>query len=281
MGWDSDVVVIIGTGGMGTAIARRIGSGRRLLLADVDATRVDAAATELRDLGHDVTTRPVDVADHASVAALADAASGLGRVTSIVHTAGLSPVQASTEAILRVDLLGVGLVLEEFVRVVSPGGAGVVIASMAGHLGPALPAEQERALAGVPAAELRTLPFLAPEVVGAPGAAYSLAKRANALQVQAAAGAWGRRGARINSISPGHVATPMGQQEESGENAETIRQLIAVSAAGRHGTPDDIAAAAAFLLGPDAAFITGTDLLVDGGAVAGVRTHLADTPRRG
>ncbi|MEO3786039.1 SDR family oxidoreductase [Actinocorallia sp. B10E7] len=271
---DKDVVVVIGVGGMGQAIARRVGSGRKVLLADFNENTLTAAADLLRGEGHDVVTRQVDVGDHGSVTALADAAASLGRVTHVAHTAGLSPVQATTEAILRVDLLGVALVLEQFARVVAPGGAGVVIASMAGHLSAGLSAEQEKALTTTPAQELLALPFLAPEAAGVPGLAYGLAKRANVLQVQAAAAAWGQRGARINSISPGVISTPMGQQELTGENGEQMRAMIGMSATKRVGTPDDIAAAAAFLLDAQAGFITGTDLLVDGGAVAAVRPFL-------
>ncbi|HSA50365.1 MAG TPA: SDR family oxidoreductase [Yinghuangia sp.] len=268
---DRDVTVIIGIGGMGQAIARRTGSGRKLLLADFNEDALHEVAGRLRDEGHDVAARTVDVADHDSVRGLADAAAELGPVTRVAHTAGLSPTQASADRILRVDLLGVALVLEEFARVVARGGAGVVIASMAGHMAAGLPAEHETALARTATDELLKLPFLAPAVLSDPGAAYALAKRANALRVQAAAGAWGERGARVNSISPGVIATPMGHQELDGESGQSMRMLVDMSATRRLGTPDDIAGAAAFLLGPDSAFVTGTDLLVDGGAVAAVR----------
>ncbi|MFF0490184.1 SDR family oxidoreductase [Nocardia sp. NPDC004068] len=262
------VAVVIGVGGMGRAIARRIGSGRCLLLADFDAAALDTVAEQLRDEGHTVTARVVDVAHRDSVRELADAADALGPVTRIAHTAGLSPTQAPTAAILRVDLLGVALVLEEFARVVAPGGAGVVIASMAARLIGALPDDQERALAATPADDLLTLPFLAPKALTEPGAAYAIAKRGNVLRVRAAAGAWGARGARINSISPGVISTPMGRLELSSPLGAGMRALIEMSATGRVGTPDDIAAAAEFLLDPRAGFVTGTDLLVDGGVVA-------------
>lgn len=268
-----DVAVVIGVGGMGRAIARRIGNGRKVLLADVSEAAL-AVADVLRGEGQDVVTQVVDVSSRASVAALADTAAGLGRVTQIAHTAGLSPMQASTEAILRVDLLGVALVLEEFTRVVAPGGAGVVISSMSAYLGGGLTAEQERAAAATPTDELLALPFFAPEALGSPASAYAWSKRANVLRVQAAAGPWGERGARVNSISPGVISTPMGQQELDGESGQRMKAMVAMSAAKRLGTPDDIAAAAAFLLGPEASFISGTDLLVDGGTVAAVRPLL-------
>jgi NAD(P)-dependent dehydrogenase (short-subunit alcohol dehydrogenase family) len=272
---DKDVAVVIGTGGMGQAISRRVGGGRALLLADFAEGTLAAVAEQLRGDGYDVTTRLTDVSDAASVAALADAAGELGRVTHVAHTAGLSPVQAPTAAILHVDLLGVALVLDAFAAVVAPGGAGVVIASMAGHMAAPLPPERELALATTPAAELLALPFLQPDAVPDPGTAYTLAKRANALRVQAAATTWGARGARVNTISPGVISTPMGQQELSGPSGEGMRGMVSMSGTGRLGTPDDIADAAAFLLGPQASFITGTDLLVDGGVVAAVRTRRA------
>ena len=267
---DKSVVVVIGVGGMGQAIARRVGAGHTILLADFDEPTLSAAADRLRAEGHAVQVRGVDVSDVASVAGLATAAAELGRVTHVVHTAGLSPVQASAEAIVAVDLIGVALVLEEFARVVAPGGAGVVIASMAGHLAPALPAEQEQALALTPAGDLGELPFV--REIEVPAQAYVVAKRANAIRVQAAAGAWGARGARVNSISPGVISTAMGQQELGGESGAGMRAMVEMSGTGRLGTPADIAEAAAFLL-EAGAFVTGTDLLVDGGVVAAARSQ--------
>ncbi|MET7772640.1 SDR family oxidoreductase [Nocardia sp. NPDC005366] len=268
---DKDVAVVIGTGGMGQAIARRIGSGRSVLLADFDEAALTAVADRLRGEGHQISTRVVDVSDQDSVRSLADAAAALGRVTHVAHTAGLSPMQATAEMILRVDLAGVAYVLDEFARVIAPGGAGVVIASMAGHMSGDYLAEHNRSLATTPAAELLDLPFLSSDELAYPAVAYALAKRANMLRVQAAAGAWGARGARVNSISPGIISTPMGQQELDGESGESMRAMVRMSASQRLGTPDDIAAATAFLLDPQAGFITGTDLLVDGGVVAAAR----------
>ncbi|MCZ8381477.1 SDR family oxidoreductase [Mycobacterium sp. CPCC 205372] len=265
-----DVLLVIGVGGMGAAIARRLGPGRTVLLADRDDDALHTVAAALADAGHHVETHAVDVSSADSVTALAEAATGLGDLTHIAHTAGLSPAQADTAAILAVDLLGVALVLDAFGETVAPGGAGVVVASMAGRLFPALPAEQAHALAHTPADELLRLPFLRPPELTDPGHAYGVAKQANMIRVQAAAAAWGRRGARINSLSPGIISTPMGQQELSAANGEGVRAMIEASATGRAGTPDDIAAAAAYLLGPESAFVTGTDLLVDGGVTASV-----------
>ncbi len=266
------VLVVIGTGGMGKSIARRLGSGRTVLLADFSETALTVAADELRGDGYLVQTSTVDVSDPGSVDALAHAAAALGSVVQVAHTAGLSPVQAPLAAILAVDLVGVALVLDAFGEVVAPGGAGVVIASMAGHTSPPLTAEQEAALALTPAQDLRSLPFLTPDVLTDPGAAYGLSKRGNQLRVQAASGPWGDRGARINSISPGIISTPMGQQELTGPAAGFMQAMTAGSGLKRLGSPNDITSAAAFLLGPDSAFITGTDLLVDGGVIAALRT---------
>ena len=170
-----EVAVLIGTGSIGVAIGRRAAIGRHLVLADYNETALEAVAEQLRGEGYEVTTHAADVADHASVAALADTAAALGPVTRVIHAAGVSPVQASTERVLQVDLLGTAYVLEEFGRVVAPGGSGIVVASMAGHMGPGFPREIELALAHTPTADLLGLDFLAPEKVGNSGAAYTLA----------------------------------------------------------------------------------------------------------
>jgi NAD(P)-dependent dehydrogenase (short-subunit alcohol dehydrogenase family) len=264
-------VVVIGAGGIGRAIGRRRGAGRTVLLADRNEGTLVAAAEELEAGGHTVITAPVDVSSRASVHELAHKAAGIGDVVNIVHTAGLSPVQAAPEAILAVDLVGVALVLEEFRQVVAPGGAGVVISSMAGHMIPAFDPDTDRALSVTPVAELLSLPHLTPERVPNSGAAYALSKRANHLRVQAEAVLWGDRGARINTISPGIILTPLAKDEMSGPGSEGYQNMIAQSAVGRVGTTDEIATAAAFLLGPDGAFVTGADLLIDGGVIAAIR----------
>ena len=267
----ADVLVIIGVGGMGQAVMRRLGAGRKVLLADFNEELLAGAVTAAVGDGYDVVSARVDVSSRESVQALAATARELGNVTGVVHTAGLSPVQAPVEAIWKVDLYGVAVVLEEFEKVIAPGGAGVVIASMAGYLGGSgIPADTLASLAAVPADDLLLIPFVA-EIDNA-GYAYSVAKRANQVRVQAASLRWGARGARVNSISPGVISTPMGQQELAGESGAQMRAMIEGSGTKRVGTPGDIANAAAFLLSRDASFITGTDLLVDGGVVAAVDT---------
>ena len=276
----SAVLVVVGVGGMGEAIARRIGAGKTVLLADFNQALLERVASGLAADGYSVETRTVDVSSRQSVAALADAAAALGPVVQVVHTAGLSPVQAPKEAILRVDLAGVAHSVEEFGRVIAAGGAGVVIASMAGHnAGDALPPEVQAALVRTPTDDLLGLPFLAPGALPNAGAAYAIAKRANQLRMYSASQLWGERGARINTISPGVISTPMGQAELAGESGGTMRGMIQASGTHRIGTPADIAAAAAFLLGPDATFVTGTDLLVDGGVTAAIRVGAFDPSR--
>jgi len=269
------VVVVTGLGGMGLAIARRLGPGSTLVLADVNRSALSEAADALRIEGQRVVEQPTDVSDAGSVIALASAAMKVGRVDTLVHTAGLSPVQASVGAILRVDLLGTALMLDAFASAIAPGGAGVVIASSAGSMFPLDP-DLERRLATTPTATLLDLPELSESALGNPGIAYGMAKRANQLRVRAASMAWGRRRARVNSISPGIISTPMGRAELEGPSGEFMQSMVDGSGTGRMGTPDDIAAAADFLTGTQSTFVTGTDLLVDGGAVAAVLFKVAE-----
>jgi NAD(P)-dependent dehydrogenase (short-subunit alcohol dehydrogenase family) len=263
-----DVLAVIGAGGMGMAVARRSGSGRTVLLADVSQAALDDAASVLAAEGHRVMTRLADVSDHRSVADLADFAASAGPLRQVVHTAGVSPAQASVQMILDVDLRGVAYMLAEFGRVIAPGGAGVVIASMAQHTLGGRPAEQERQLASVAAGELASLPFATADRFINGGHAYAFAKYANVLRVRAASPAWGRRGARINSVSPGVISTALGRAELTGPMGAMIQSMIDGSAAQRIGTADDVAAAVEFLLSLAASFITGADLLVDGGVTA-------------
>ena len=274
----TSVLTVIGVGGMGEAVARRLGSGRPLLIADYDTEHLTEVESALRRSGFDVTAQAIDVADRDQVAALADRAASLGEVTSLVHTAGVSPAQATPERIVEVNLVGTAYVIEEFGRVIADGGAGVVIASVAAHIfADAVTPEQGTALATLPASELAGLPMFAfPDVQPefACGLAYGYSKRGNVFRVQSAAPIWGDRGARINSVCPGVTATEMGWREFNAEFAHSSYEaMIDKCAAGRFGTAEDIASAVEFLLDPvRSGFITGTDILVDGGVVAGVRS---------
>jgi NAD(P)-dependent dehydrogenase (short-subunit alcohol dehydrogenase family) len=202
------------------------------------------------------------------VHALVESAMGLGQVTGLVHAAGVSPSQASVATILKVDLYGTALVLEEFGNVIERGGSGVVIASQSGHRLPPLSVEQNKALATTPVEELLSLPFLQPDRLTDTLHAYQISKRGNSLRVMAEAVRWGKRVARINTISPGIIMTPLAKDELTGRRGEGYRRMIAVSPAGRAGTPDEVATVAALLMGPDGGFITGGDFLIDGGVTA-------------
>lgn len=262
------VVVVIGPGSIGQAIARRVSAGKTVLLADLRRENAEAAAGVLAAAGYDVRTAAVDISSRASVQALVAASTALGEVTGLVHAAGVSPSQAPIEVILKVDLYGTALLLETFGQVIAPGGAGVVISSQSGHrLGP-LTVEQNRLLAVTPAEDLLNLPFLQTGQVQDTLHAYQLSKRGNGLRVQAEAVRWGRRRARINAISPGIVMTPLARDELHGPRGEGYRRMIESSVAGRAATPDEIANIAALLMGDDGAFITGSDILADGGATA-------------
>ena len=267
----AEVVVVVGAGSIGLAIARRIGAGKRLLLADLRTENADRAAEVLLDAGFEVTTTAVDVSSRESVEALVEVATGLGDITGLIHAAGVSPSQASPGTILRVDLYGTALVLEVFGGVVAPGGAGVVIASQSGHRLGALTAEQDRALALTPTEQLLALPMLQPDLVTDSLHAYQLSKRGNSLRVMAEALRGGRRGARVNTISPGIVITPLARDELSGPRAEGYQRMIQLCPVGRAATPDEVGTVGALLLGPDGGFITGSDFLMDGGATAAYR----------
>jgi NAD(P)-dependent dehydrogenase (short-subunit alcohol dehydrogenase family) len=267
----SDVIVVVGPGSIGQAIARRVSAGKHVLLADLRPENADAAAGILSDAGFDVSTATVDVSSRESVHALIETATAFGEVTGLIHAAGVSPSQASPQTILSVDLYGTALVLEEFGNVVATGGAGVVIASQSGHRLGALTAEHDAALAMTPADELLALPMLQPDQVKDSLHAYQLSKRGNALRVMAEAVRWGRRGARVNTISPGIIITPLAMDELTGPRAEGYRRMIELSPAGRAGTPDEVGTVAALLMGSDGAFITGSDFLMDGGVTAAYR----------
>ncbi|SFD00258.1 SDR family oxidoreductase [Collimonas sp. OK412] len=263
-----DVIVVIGSGSIGQAIARRISAGKHVFLADLREDNANAAAKTLSEAGFEVSTAVVDVTSRESVHVLAKMAEALGAVTGLIHAAGVSPTQASPAQILRVDLYGTALVLEEFGNVIARGGAGVVIASQSGHRLPALTPEQNKALAITPADELLALPMLQPDRVTDPLNAYQISKRGNALRVMAEAVRWGKRGARVNTISPGIIVTPLAKDELSGPRGAGYRRMMELSSAGRAGTPDEVGNVGALLMGPDGAFITGSDFLMDGGVTA-------------
>ncbi|MFC0409514.1 SDR family oxidoreductase [Roseomonas elaeocarpi] len=263
-----NVIVVIGAGSIGQAIVRRVGAGKHILLADLRAENAEAAAKTLTDAGFEVSTAEVDISSRSSVHALVEAATGLGEVTGVIHAAGVSPSQASPYTILRVDLYGTALVLELFGEVIARGGAGVVIASQSGHRLPALSTEQNALLATTPTEELLTLPMLQPSEVKDSLHAYQLSKRGNSLRVMAEAVRWGKRGARVNTISPGIIITPLANDELKGPRGPGYRRMMELSPAGRAGTPDEVGTVGALLMSTEGAFITGSDFLMDGGVTA-------------
>ena len=263
-----NVIVVIGAGSIGQAIARRVSAGKHVLLADLRLDNAEAAAKVLSDAGFEVSTATVDVSSRTSVEALVQAATALGEVTGLIHAAGVSPSQAPPGVILKVDLYGTALVLEAFGAVMARGGAGVVIASQSGHRLPALTPEQNAALATTPVDDLLALPMLQPDQVSDSLHAYQISKRANSLRVMAEAVRWGKRGARINTISPGIIFTPLAKDELEGPRGAGYRRMIEISPAGRGGTPDEVGHVGALLMGPDGGFITGSDVLMDGGVTA-------------
>ena len=263
-----NTIVVIGAGSIGQAIVRRVGAGKHILLADLRQENSQTAAKTLSDAGFKVTTATVDVSSRTSVKTLVETARSLGDVVGVIHAAGVSPSQASPETILKVDLYGTALVLEEFGNVIANGGSCVVIASQSGHRLPPLSFEQNKALATTPVDELLKLPFLQPDQVKDPLHAYQLSKRGNSLRVMAEAVRWGKRGARVNTISPGIIITPLANDELKGPRGDGYRRMIEVSMAKRAGTPDEVGAVGALLMGTDGAFITGSDFLMDGGVTA-------------
>ena len=264
-----EVLVVTGAGGMGQAIVRRMGSGCAVVLADFHDANLARTVDTLRGDGFDVHPVRADVAAAGDVATLAQVASELGPLRCIAHTAGLSPVQATAAQIVAVDFVGTARMLDAFEPQVRPGTVAVCIASMAASFA-TLPDDVLQLLATTPTEQLLTLEVLDPAALDA-AMAYVVAKRAVQVRVEAAALVWGRRGGRVVSLSPGIIATPQGNEELAGASGDAMRAMVEMSALGRLGTPDDIAATVEFLASPAAALITGTDVLVDGGIVAAVR----------
>lgn len=267
-----EVVVVTGAGGMGEAIARRIGGGRRVVLADYAAEALERTATSLRDGGYDVVEVVTDVADEESVTRLAEVAAEAGRIAAVVHTAGVSAATATVAQIVAVDLLGSARMIDAFEPVAERGTSFVCVASMAGHHAQ-LDAEAERALATTPTADLLDLPVVRALEGGEATRAYIVAKRANQVRVQAAALAWNRRGARINTVSPGVISTAMARAEAAGESGAHMLGMLQACGIGRMGSTGELAEAVAFLAGSQSRYVTGTDLLVDGGQAAWLRWH--------
>lgn len=267
---NKDVIALLGAGSMGCAIVRRIAAGRKILLGDISEKNLEKVSSDFKYGGYDVETCIVNAMEKDSVEAFAQKAASLGKVMYFIDTAGASPSQASPEYILSLDMAGTGYAVDAFGKVMAEGGAGLIISSQTGYMHP-IPNETELEILKTPTEKLMDVPFIK-ETATSSGLAYMIAKRVNHLQAQkAAATTWKERRARINTISPGVIVMPLAYDEFAAAG-EGYQQMIDASAAMRTGTSEEIAEAGAFLLGEHAKFITGTDLLIDGGVIAAIRT---------
>lgn len=268
---NKQVIVLLGAGSMGTAIVRKIAAGRMILLGDVSEANLERVSRDFRYSGYAVETMVVNALEKESVEAFAEKAASLGDVMYFIDTAGASPNQATPERILSLDMVGTGYAVDAFGKVMANGGAGLIISSQTGYMYP-IPYETEQEILNTPTEQLMELPFIKEVAMENSGVAYMIAKRINHLQVmRGAATTWKERRARINTISPGVIVTPLAYDEFAAAG-EGYQRMIDASAAERTGTSDEIAEAGAFLLGEHAGFITGTDLLIDGGVIASIRS---------
>ena len=264
----SEVVLWTGAGQIGMAIARRVGYGKKILVGDKSIDNANAIAKIMNEAGFDVEPYEMDLSKRESILGMIARAQELGQITTLINAAGVSPSQAPIETILKVDLYGTAVLLEEVGKVIAPGGVGVTISSQSGKRMPQLTAEEDRQLATTPTEELLDLPLLQPGNVRYTLHAYQLAKRCNEKRVMFEACRWGEKGARINSISPGIIVTPLAIDEFNGPRGDFYKNMFAKCPAGRPGTADEIGALAEFVMGPQGAFISGSDFLADGGATA-------------
>ena len=264
------VIALLGAGSMGTAIVKRIAAGKKILLGDISEKKLEEMKKKFEYSGYIVDTKQVNALDRASVRAYAEYAASIGEVKYFIDTAGASPNQTSPEKIVALDLVATAVAIDEFAKVIARGGAGLVVSSQTGYMMDFSP-ETEQQLRDTPTEELADLPFVKKDEVANQGIAYIVSKRANHLRVQrAAATTWGDAGARINTISPGIIVTPLAYDEFAAAG-EGYQKMIEASPARRVGTSDEIGAAGAFLLSDTASFITGTDLLIDGGVIAAIK----------
>lgn len=264
----NEVMIVTGAGQISMAIARRMGHGMKIVMGDKNPDNAQAIAETMNNAGYDVVPFEMDLSNRESIKALIEKAQEFGTITMLVNGAGVSPSQAPIEAILHVDLYGTAVLLEEVGKVIAPGGVGVTISSQSGHRMPALSPEQDEQLACTPTEELLSLPLLQPEAIRDTLHAYQLAKRCNEKRVMSESVKWGEKGARINSISPGIIVTPLAIDEFNDIRGDFYKNMFAHCPAGRPGTADEVANVAELLMSDKGAFITGSDFLVDGGATA-------------
>ena len=263
-----DVVILTGAGQIGMAIARRIGYGKKIVIGDKSQNNVQTIAKIMTDAGFDVDAMEMDLSSRESILNLIGKAQEYGEIGALINAAGVSPSQAPIEVILKVDLCGTAVLLEEVGKVIKNGGVGVTISSQSGFRMPALTPEQDELLATTPTEELLKLDMLQPENIRDTLHAYQMAKRCNEKRVMAEAVKWGERGARLNDIAPGIIVTPLAIDEFNGPRGDFYKNMFAKCPAGRPGTADEVANVAELLMGPAGAFITGSTILIDGGATA-------------
>ena len=262
------VMLVTGAGQIGMAIARRMGFGMKIVLGDVKLENAKAIAKVLNTAGFDVEPVEMDLSNRKSIQNMISYAQGLGEITMLVNAAGVSPSQASIETILKVDLYGTAVLLEEVGKVIAQGGVGVTISSQSGHRIKQLTPLEDEQLACTPCEKLLDLPLLQPQNIVDTLHAYQLAKRCNEKRVMAEAIHWAQRGARVNSISPGIIVTPRAIDEFNGLRGDFYKNMFAKCPAGRPGTADEVANVAELLMSNKGAFITGSNFLIDGGATA-------------
>ena len=263
-----DVMILVGAGQIGMAIARRMGYGMKIVIGDKNKTNAEAIAKTMNEAGFDAVPVEMDLSSRSSILALIAEAQKYGKISMLVNAAGVSPSQASIETILKVDLYGTAVLLEEVGKVIKPGGVGVTISSQSGHRMPALTPEEDEQLATTPTEQLQSLDILQPQNIRDTLHAYQMAKRCNVKRVMAEAVKWGERGAKVNSISPGIIVTPLALDEFNGPRGDFYKNMFAKCPAGRPGTADEVANVAELLMSSKGAFITGSDFLIDGGATA-------------
>lgn len=263
-----DVMILTGAGQIGMAIARRVGYGKKIVIGDKSMKNAETIAKIMCDAGFDAVAVEMDLSSRDSILNLIDEAQKYGEIAALINAAGVSPSQASVETILKVDLYGTAVLLEEVGKIIKNGGVGVTISSQSGHRMPALTLEQDELLATTPCEELLSLEMLQPENIRDTLHAYQIAKRCNEKRVMAEAVKWGERGARLNDIAPGIIVTPHAIDEFNGPRGDFYKNMFARCPAGRPGTADEVANVAELLLGPAGAFITGSTILIDGGATA-------------
>ncbi|MCR3759907.1 SDR family oxidoreductase [Clostridium felsineum] len=267
-GREKEVIVLTGAGSIGLAVVRRIGVRKHIVVADVYLKNAEEVARILYNSGFESSAFFVDISSKESILSLIKKSQEFGEITRFVNAAGVSPSQASIEDILKVDLYGTALLLHEFGKVIKEGGSGVIISSQSGYRLGVISQEQSDLMATTPVEKLLKLEFLKTDKIKDTLHAYQLSKRCNSLRVMAEAVKWGKKRARINSISPGIIITPLANDELNGPNKEVYRKMLKLCPAGRAGTPDEVAAVAELLMSDSGAFISGSDFLMDGGVTA-------------